>query len=61
MVIILGLNNYFNLLLNVFVIFKQLTQHLLQIKRSSNLDKDGLGRYLKLVQEEFIAKMEELL
>jgi len=39
----------------------QLTQHLLQIRRSSNLDKDELRRYLKMVQEEFIAKMEELL
>ncbi|GBC10105.1 hypothetical protein RclHR1_09340004 [Rhizophagus clarus] len=39
----------------------QLTQHLLQIRRSSNLDKDELRRYLKMVQEEFITKMEALL
>ncbi|CAG8463257.1 4619_t:CDS:10 [Acaulospora morrowiae] len=39
----------------------QLTQHLLQIKRSSNLDQDGLRRYLKMIQEEFIAKMEKLM
>nr|CAG8543607.1 10899_t:CDS:10 [Entrophospora candida] len=39
----------------------QLTEHLLQIKRSSNLDKDSLRRYLKMVQEGFITKMEELM
>ncbi|RIA80970.1 muts domain V-domain-containing protein [Glomus cerebriforme] len=39
----------------------QLTQNLLQIRRSSNLNKDELRRYLKMVQEEFISKMEELL
>ncbi|CAG8761797.1 23608_t:CDS:10, partial [Gigaspora rosea] len=39
----------------------QLSQHLLQIKRSSNLDQDGLRRYLKMVQEEFITRMEELM
>ncbi|CAG8554749.1 182_t:CDS:2, partial [Scutellospora calospora] len=39
----------------------QLSQHLLQIKRSSNLDHDGLRRYLKMVQEEFVTRMEELM
>ncbi|CAH1761398.1 12428_t:CDS:10 [Entrophospora sp. SA101] len=39
----------------------QLIEHLLQIKRSSNLDKDSLRRYLKMVQEGFITKMEELM
>lgn len=43
-----------------FINLKQLTQHLLQIRRSSNLDKDELRKYLKMVQEEFIAKMEAL-
>ncbi|POG68044.1 putative DNA mismatch repair protein MutS [Rhizophagus irregularis DAOM 181602=DAOM 197198] len=38
----------------------QLTQHLLQIRRSSNLDKEELRKYLKMVQEEFITKMEAL-
>ncbi|CAG8654048.1 7729_t:CDS:10 [Funneliformis mosseae] len=42
------------------ILLQQLVQHLLQIKRSSNLDKDSLKKYLKMVQEEFIAKMEEL-
>ncbi|CAI2181501.1 19049_t:CDS:10 [Funneliformis geosporum] len=41
-------------------ILLQLTQYLLQIKCSSNLDQDSLRKYLKMVQEEFIAKMEEL-
>ncbi|CAG8611279.1 2676_t:CDS:10 [Ambispora gerdemannii] len=39
----------------------QLTQHLLQIKRSSNLDKDGLLGYLQMVQQEFVMRMEELM
>ncbi|KAG9298500.1 hypothetical protein G9A89_016497 [Geosiphon pyriformis] len=39
----------------------KLTHHLLQVKRSSNLDKDSIRRYLKMVQEEFVAKMEQLL
>ncbi|CAG8475627.1 9924_t:CDS:10 [Ambispora leptoticha] len=37
----------------------QLTQHLLQIKRSSNLDKERLLGYLRMVQQEFVMKMEE--
>ncbi|RHZ86046.1 hypothetical protein Glove_55g65 [Diversispora epigaea] len=38
----------------------QLTHQLLQIKRSSNLDKDGFRRYLKMIQEEFVIRMEKI-